>query len=98
MGLIILWSSGKAPSNYAKFLNYCTNRLFLQRVGGDYRFMHDLLRKHFAEMILDPIQVIPVEPSPLIQNYITCTECDCNNSVDNNFCTKCGANLTKPHI
>ncbi len=25
-----------------------TNRLFLQRVGGGYRFMHDLLRQHFA--------------------------------------------------
>ncbi|KYC42337.1 hypothetical protein WA1_20415 [Scytonema hofmannii PCC 7110] len=45
---IILWSNGCAPWNYAKFLNYCTNRLFLQRVGGSYRFMHDLLRQHFA--------------------------------------------------
>ncbi|NMG11337.1 tetratricopeptide repeat protein [Brasilonema sp. UFV-L1] len=45
---VILWSNGCVPWNYAKFLNYCTNRLFLQRVGGSYRFMHDLLRQHFA--------------------------------------------------
>jgi MFS family permease/GTPase SAR1 family protein len=46
---LILWSNGYAPWNYAKFLDYCTNRLFLQRVGGGYRFMHDLLRQHFSE-------------------------------------------------
>ncbi|MDF5726255.1 MAG: hypothetical protein PUP91_38620, partial [Rhizonema sp. PD37] len=45
---IILWFSGYTPWNYAKFLNYSTDRLFLQRVGGSYRFMHDLLRQHFA--------------------------------------------------
>lgn len=47
---IILWSNGYAPWNYAKFLDYCTNRLFLQRVGGRYRFIHKLLQDHFAQM------------------------------------------------
>ncbi|MEM7578421.1 MAG: NACHT domain-containing protein [Cyanobacteria bacterium P01_A01_bin.80] len=46
---VILWSNGYIPWNYAKFLDYSTNRLFLQRVGGGYRFMHDLLRQHFAK-------------------------------------------------
>ncbi|MEM6402749.1 MAG: hypothetical protein AAF757_21390 [Cyanobacteria bacterium P01_D01_bin.116] len=46
---LFLWFTGVIPWNYAKFLNYCTNRLFLQRVGGSYRFMHDLLRQHFAK-------------------------------------------------
>lgn len=46
---VVLWSNGYIPWNYAKFLNYCTERLFLQRVGGSYRFMHDLLRQHFAK-------------------------------------------------
>lgn len=46
---VVLWSNGYIPWNYAKFLDYCTNRLFLQRVGGSYRFMHDLLRQHFAK-------------------------------------------------
>lgn len=46
---LALYFNGYIPWNYAKFLDYCTNRLFLQRVGGSYRFMHDLLRQHFAQ-------------------------------------------------
>ncbi|MDJ0737493.1 MAG: NACHT domain-containing protein [Nostocaceae cyanobacterium] len=45
---VILWFNGYIPWNYAKFLNYCTNRLFLQRVGGGYRFIHKMLQDHFA--------------------------------------------------
>ncbi len=51
---VILWSTGYIPWNYAKFLDYCTDRLFLQRVGGGYRFMHDLLRQHFAKSYSNP--------------------------------------------
>ncbi|MCW5318379.1 hypothetical protein GTQ43_33780 [Nostoc sp. KVJ3] len=47
---ITLWQSGYIPWNYARFLNYCTERLFLQRVGGRYRFIHKLLQDHFAQM------------------------------------------------
>ncbi len=50
---VILWSTGYIPWNYAQFLNYSTERLFLQRVGGSYRFMHDLLRQHFAKSYSD---------------------------------------------
>ncbi|MEO0970352.1 MAG: hypothetical protein AAFX80_19015, partial [Cyanobacteria bacterium J06639_18] len=50
---VILWSSGYIPWNYAKFLNYSTNRLFLQRVGGGYRFIHKMLQDHFAQMQLE---------------------------------------------
>ncbi len=46
---ITLWLFGYAPWNYSKFLRYCTDRGFLQRVGGGYRFVHALLRDHFAE-------------------------------------------------
>ncbi|MGB3532779.1 MAG: NACHT domain-containing protein [Microcoleaceae cyanobacterium] len=46
---LVLWFNRYIPWNYARFLNYSTNRLFLQRVGGGYRFVHDLLRQHFAE-------------------------------------------------
>ena len=45
---LILYFNRKIPWNYARFLDYATNRLFLQRVGGRYRFVHDLLRQHFA--------------------------------------------------
>ncbi|MEM6502002.1 MAG: NACHT domain-containing protein [Cyanobacteria bacterium P01_C01_bin.89] len=40
---------GYSPWNYSRFLRYCTERGFLQRVGGGYRFVHALLRDHFAD-------------------------------------------------
>jgi len=46
----ILFCNGSMPWNYARFLNYCTERQFLQRVGGRYRFIHRLLQEHFSEM------------------------------------------------
>jgi len=46
--LVLSWN-GYAPWNYAKFLDYATKRLLMQRVGGGYRFLHDLLRQHFAK-------------------------------------------------
>ena len=47
---IIMCCNGYIPWNYARFLNYCTERLFLQRVGGRYRFIHRLLQEHLARM------------------------------------------------
>ncbi|NEO47902.1 MAG: NACHT domain-containing protein [Moorea sp. SIO4A3] len=47
---LILYCNGYIPWNYAHFLNYATNRLFLQRVGGSYRFMHNFLRQYFAKI------------------------------------------------
>jgi len=44
----VLWTSGSAPWRYAQFLNYATERMLLQRIGGRYRFIHELLRDHFA--------------------------------------------------
>jgi hypothetical protein len=46
----ILWCRGVAPWNYPNFLNYATERMLLQRVGGRYRFIHELLQEHFATM------------------------------------------------
>jgi TIR domain len=46
----ILWCRGVVPWDYARFLNYATERMLLQRVGGRYRFIHELLREHFATM------------------------------------------------
>jgi len=45
---IVLWQSGIAPWNLARFLNYCVERKLLQRVGGRYRFLHRELLDHFA--------------------------------------------------
>ncbi|MDC0832943.1 NACHT domain-containing protein [Geitlerinema sp. CS-897] len=46
---ITFWIFGYSPWNYSKFLHYCTEQGFLQRVGGGYRFVHALLREHFAK-------------------------------------------------
>ncbi|MBW4520913.1 MAG: NACHT domain-containing protein [Scytolyngbya sp. HA4215-MV1] len=50
---IILYLEGYIPWNFAYFLDYCTERLFLQRIGGRYRFIHRLLQEYFASMPLD---------------------------------------------
>jgi GTPase SAR1 family protein len=50
---VILWLNNYIPWNYARFLDYCTERLLLQRVGGRYRFIHRLLQEHFAAMSLE---------------------------------------------
>lgn len=50
---LLLYLNGYSPWNYARFLDYCTNRLLLQRVGGRYRFIHRLLQEHFAAMPLE---------------------------------------------
>ena len=50
---VVLFRSVAVPWNYARFLNYSTDRLFLQQVGGRYRFIHRFLQEHFAAMPLD---------------------------------------------
>ena len=44
----LLWRQGVVPWNYARFLDYATERCFLQKVGGGYIFVHRLLLEHFA--------------------------------------------------
>jgi hypothetical protein len=44
----VFWCCGVAPLRYVRFLNYATDRMLLQRIGGRYRFIHGLLREHFA--------------------------------------------------
>ncbi|NJL48850.1 MAG: hypothetical protein HC929_16990 [Leptolyngbyaceae cyanobacterium SM2_5_2] len=46
-------SNSSIPWNYARFLNHCTERLLLQRVGGRYRFIHRLIQERFAAMPLE---------------------------------------------
>ena len=46
----VLCRTNAIPWNYARFLNHCTERLLLQRVGGRYRFIHKLVQEHFAAM------------------------------------------------
>ncbi|MEC4894331.1 MAG: protein kinase [Oscillatoria sp. PMC 1051.18] len=46
---IILYFSGVIPWNYRHFLDYATERIFLQKVGGGYIFIHRLLLEHLAK-------------------------------------------------
>ncbi len=50
--LVLAWNR-YAPLRYDLLLNYCTERLLLQRIGGRYRFMHKLLQDYFAKMDLE---------------------------------------------
>ena len=47
---IILTTNGYTPWNYALFLEHAAQHRFIQRTGGRDRFIHDLLREHFAQM------------------------------------------------
>jgi GTPase SAR1 family protein len=50
---IVLAANRYAPFRYDRLLNYCTERLLLQRIGGRYRFMHKTLQDYFAKMELE---------------------------------------------
>lgn len=45
---LMLARRGDTPWRYARFLDYATERIFLYRVGGGYRFVHRLLMEHMA--------------------------------------------------
>ncbi|NER82244.1 MAG: NACHT domain-containing protein [Leptolyngbya sp. SIO1D8] len=44
----LLTQEGSFPWDCVRFLDHAAEHRFIQRVGGRYRFVHDLLRKHFA--------------------------------------------------
>lgn len=46
----ILHRNGYLPLNIVRFLDYAAERIFLQKVGGGYIFIHRLLRDHFASL------------------------------------------------
>ena len=50
---LILYFNNYIPWNYARFLNYAADRIFLQKVGGGYIFIHRMLMEHFAQMQLE---------------------------------------------
>lgn len=47
---IILYRNRYIPWNYASFLDYASERIFLRKVGGSYIFIHRMLQEHFARM------------------------------------------------
>jgi eukaryotic-like serine/threonine-protein kinase len=47
---LVLWRTSNMPWNYARFLDYAAERIFLRKVGGGYMFVHRLLMEYFAAM------------------------------------------------
>lgn len=54
----ILQREKTIPKNLELFLEYCTQRLLLQRVGGRYRFAHKMLQEHFLAANTEAIEPI----------------------------------------
>lgn len=50
---VVLARNGHAPWNYIRFLDYAVELRLMQRVRGRYRFVHDLLRQHLANVSSD---------------------------------------------
>jgi hypothetical protein len=47
---LLLYLNGAAPWNYAKFLDFASDRLLMKKIGGGYVFFHRMLLEHFARM------------------------------------------------
>jgi NACHT domain/CHAT domain len=47
---VILWWNHYIPWNYARFLDYAAERIFLKKVGGGYIFIHRSILEHFASI------------------------------------------------
>ena len=50
----ILYRYNYIAWKYTNFLDYATERIFLQKVGGGYIFVHRLLLEHFAALYQNP--------------------------------------------
>jgi len=46
----IFYRNGYLPWNMVRFLDYAAERIFLQKVGGGYKFIHRLIQEHFASL------------------------------------------------
>jgi GTPase SAR1 family protein len=99
----ILDSKGYIPRNYAHFLDYGTERIFLQKVGGGYIFIHRMLQEHFAQMVSVPVKSTTVPNLQFIDRNNAPTKPDLTNvgnsasqpqtPVQNHLvCTNCGNN------
>jgi hypothetical protein len=47
---LFLVRNGSAPWRYVQFLDYAAERIFLRKVGGGYRFIHQRLQDYFARL------------------------------------------------
>ena len=58
----ILYRKGCIPWNYARFLDYASERLLMKKVGGGYIFYHRMLMEHFAQR--NQVARVPVPVTP----------------------------------
>lgn len=47
---LMLYRKNYIPLDYVSFLDYASDRIFLQKVGGGYIFVHRMLLEHFASL------------------------------------------------
>jgi hypothetical protein len=50
---LLLCLSGAFPLNIAAFLDSCAQRQLVYRIGGGWRFPHNLIRDYFAELEIE---------------------------------------------
>lgn len=55
-----LQRAGLLPRNLVPFLDYCAGYILLDKVGGGYRFIHDVLRDYFADLYIRRQPVLKV--------------------------------------
>ncbi|MEA5622444.1 CHAT domain-containing protein [Nostoc sp. UHCC 0251] len=53
----ILYLNGCIPWDFARFLEYCTERSFIQRIGSRHSFFHPIVQERFAKK--DPKSISP---------------------------------------
>ena len=63
----ILYRQGRIPWNYARFLDYATERLLMKKVGGGYVFYHRMLMEHFAQRHAGSSESIDKSPQMITQ-------------------------------
>ena len=66
----LLWRSGRIPWNYARFLDYASERLLMKKVGGGYVFYHRMLMEHFAQRNRVSREPVPVTPRETLQPVV----------------------------
>ncbi|MDJ0688082.1 MAG: hypothetical protein QNJ41_06210 [Xenococcaceae cyanobacterium MO_188.B32] len=59
---LILYCKKYIPWNYARFLDYASERLLMKKVGGGYVFYHRMLMEHFAQRHQISRESVPVTP------------------------------------
>ena len=69
----ILHNKGCLPWNYARFLDYATERLLMKKVGGGYIFYHRMLMEHFAQrhQVSKSTVPVPVTSQTVVQSNTT---------------------------